>query len=237
MQRGEEHPHRDPDRLLHVVALVPAPRAVGPRFVLPVDGEDHDEQGRGLEEGLAPVGAERGEVGQPRGRRAPLVELALLAFSAASRMRRFTSGSRTTTNRQGWRFAPEGALAAASIAASTRSRGTGSGEKSRTLRRRRSRSRRAVTRRAGLLEGEPVEGEGHEGFAHVRPAIVEDRMVADFHLHTSASDGELDAVRARGRAPRRTASAPSPSPTTTRWPPTAGGRARCSTRPVASGSS
>jgi hypothetical protein len=46
------------------------------------------------------------------------------------------AGSLTTTKRQGWRWAPDGAVPAVRMASSIISRGTGSGEKNRTLRRR-----------------------------------------------------------------------------------------------------
>ena len=70
-------------------------------------------------------------------------------------MRRLISGSETATKVHGWRCAPEGAVDAARTRSSITAAGTGSGLKSRTVRRRfmtskKRRARSATTAFAGF---------------------------------------------------------------------------------------
>jgi hypothetical protein len=102
--------------------------------------EDDDQVGRDLEEGLLPAGTERGEDIEPLLRCPLLVESATL-------IRRFTSGSETTTKCQGCMLAPLGALPAARRQSSMICRGTSLAEKCRTVRRRHMSAAKSAARR------------------------------------------------------------------------------------------
>lgn len=70
MQRGKQHPRRDPHRLVRVVRL---PAIIGLHQL-----EHHDQPRRDLQERLPLVGAKRPQILQPRLTRAAAIELPLL---------------------------------------------------------------------------------------------------------------------------------------------------------------
>src|SRR5919201_1925667 len=97
-------------------------------------------------------------------------------------MRSLTAGSSTTTNRQGWVFAPEGADAATRSASSTSARGTGSDEKCRTLRRRRIKARNARLRAWATAAGRRVKLRGCGRYL-LTPSLTSFYIVRSFQAH------------------------------------------------------
>jgi hypothetical protein len=80
VEGGEQDADGDTDRFLDVVVLGVVLRAVHEPRRLTVLAEDHDQVRRVLQEGLPPVGPQRGQGLEPLGRRPPLVEVPLLGL-------------------------------------------------------------------------------------------------------------------------------------------------------------
>ena len=131
MHGGQEQARRNADRLGHVVVadlLAGRPQAM-------VLAEEHHQPRGDLKERLVLVRAQRLERAEPFIRHPTPVVLSLLALGGDADAV-LISGSETATNVHGCRCAPDGAVDAARTKSSMMPAGTGSGLKSRTVRRR-----------------------------------------------------------------------------------------------------